>query len=229
MNLPLAGLLKLKESLDRGAFWAKMERNVQHYREKYPKIKTPPEISVPDRELPGVDFYDPRTAKSFHPILAALRTRYPQPSRLSSLVKPLQKLKVLQLAGGFGQLEELLKREGMEPVMLDASKENIRHGRKHVGLVDGLMADATLIPLKDSSVDAVVSDHFLLSGYIPGIERKVADEARRVLKKGGILVMHNVLRNPRLQVKPGQLEGWKTLYDEYPLQGSVRTVVLKKA
>jgi len=204
-----------------------MERNTSYFRQKYPKIRTPPELAPNNQVLPDYDFYDPRSAKDFHPILAALRARYPSKRGLFAS-KSQRKIRVLQVAGGHGQLEDLLEKEGMEPVVIDLSRNNLVHGKKHVGLVNGMVSDARTIPIKGSSVDAVVSDHFFLSGYLLDDERKAVAEARRVLKKDGILVLHKVLHDLRLEVRPSQLEGWKTLYDEYPLQGRHRTVVLQK-
>ncbi len=106
---------------------------------------------------------------------------------------------MLQLASGFGQLGDFLDNEGMEPVMVDVSPENVRWGRAH-GTQGGIVADAGRLPFGDGSMDAVVSDHFICAGYMLTVverdgaldaakEREILGEARRVLRPGGILVL----------------------------------------
>jgi ubiquinone/menaquinone biosynthesis C-methylase UbiE len=128
--------------------------------------------------------YNAREEKSFLPIVAALRAQFPGRSK-----RPV----VLQLASGFGQLGGLLEREGMEPAMVDVSRENIEWGRRH-GTAGGLAADARELPIRDGSVDAVVSDHFLCASHYVLTrtdEEEILDEVRRVLRPGGILVLYN--------------------------------------
>jgi len=141
--------------------------------------------SVPEKGDEDSDcYYEVRKDKSFLPIIAALRARYPDKT---------QKLKILQIASGFGQFGSFLEQENMEPIMVDISKDNIRWGKEH-GTSGGIMADAGALPFENSSMHAVVSDHFLCSAYGALTEKKeeeISKEARRVLKKDGILILSN--------------------------------------
>ncbi|VVB77022.1 Methyltransferase domain protein [uncultured archaeon] len=146
-----------------------------------------PGYSLPRHGNPdeGDDYlYDVREDGYFKPILAALRKHYPDAT---------QRLSVLQIASGYGQLGTELEEENAEPILMDISQSNIRWGKKH-GTFGGICANAVKIPLKDNSVDLAVSDHFIYANYWMvqyGEEQAIVDEVLRVLKDDGILMLYH--------------------------------------
>ncbi len=139
---------------------------------------------VPHCPHPFSNGYDSRGNETFLPIIAALRARYPDRA---------SRPRVLQLASGFGQLGRMLEREDMEPVLVDVSQKNIAWGKGH-GTEGGVLADARELPVRDRSVDAVVSDHFICASYFlltRADEEDIQDEVHRVLRPGGILILYN--------------------------------------
>jgi len=122
----------------------------------------------------------------------------------------------------------------MKPIVLDKSRTNISHGKKSIGLKNGVVADAEKIPLVAGSVDAIISDRFLLSEYAPicGKQLKLFEEAKRVLKPGGIIVLHDLYEDDAMDMTPNNVikhqGGWRIIYDGKPLNEYKRTVVFQK-
>ncbi|XGI83877.1 class I SAM-dependent methyltransferase [Halorutilales archaeon Cl-col2-1] len=89
--------------------------------------------------------------------------------------------RVLDLAGGTGRVGRAIVGVGREVVVVDASSGMVR--QSSLPSVEG---DASLLPFKDESFDAVVCGDAL--HHITDV-KAVFDEVGRVLRKGGVFVV----------------------------------------
>ena len=132
--------------------------------------------------------FDSRTNEyEHHLVIAALR------ACLGS-----QKGTVAQVGCGPGQLSEYLAAEGHHPIMIDRDADfiarGIRKGRRGMTLASATkLTDAKGKRIEDGSLNAVVSDHFLISNFseLRGIEDDIIAEMHRALKPGGWLILNN--------------------------------------
>ena len=93
--------------------------------------------------------------------------------------------KVLDIACGVGYGSEILKENAKEIYGGDISKEAIEFAKENYPGINFSVMDATKIPFKDNSFDAIVSfetiEHF--KEY-----KQFIKEVERVLKKGGLFI-----------------------------------------
>ncbi|MDY6775164.1 MAG: methyltransferase domain-containing protein [Halobacteria archaeon] len=89
--------------------------------------------------------------------------------------------RVLDLAGGTGRVGRAIVGVGRDVVVVDASSGMVRQSP-----VPGVEGDASLLPFKDCSFDAVVCADAL--HHIADV-KGVFDEVGRVLREGGVFVV----------------------------------------
>jgi alkylated DNA repair protein alkB family protein 8/tRNA (uracil-5-)-methyltransferase TRM9 len=97
--------------------------------------------------------------------------------------------KVLDLGCGNGRLVELFNGKAVDYLGVDNSENLLSIAKKRYPKSNFLLADALNLPFPDNSFDAVFSIAVL--HHIPGRELRIKffDEAKRVLKPGGVLVL----------------------------------------
>jgi SAM-dependent methyltransferase len=170
--------------------------------------------------------YDVRDYESLLRMGAALRACHPDETK-----RP----KVLVLASGYGQLGNILEEENMEPILIEMSRKNVLYGKEQ-GTAGGVQADAGLLPIKDNSVDFGISDHFLCSAY-PAVpqekEEEIINEVLRVLKKDGILILHDLsgvlVGDYRADYPPYITSNFKTVYlDSFSFGMGLKAVLQKR-
>lgn len=86
----------------------------------------------------------------------------------------------------------LEKKDKANAHSLDTNKYFLK-GSKRISGTKGIAAEAEKTPFKDNSIDAIASDHFLFSAYASIEDEKVLQEAGRILKKGGIIVIERAI------------------------------------
>ena len=172
MNAPVAGHYAAELDVD-----AVVERVRRHY----PAGATAPELAPLDQlHIGGLD---------------ASR-------RLLERVGEQGARRVLDIGSGVGGLMRLGAAHGLEMIGVD-----ITHGLNRLNHALSRMCesrpaswpvtgDAARLPLCDDSVDAVIFQHILMNVMD---DRSALDEARRVLKPSGVLVMHEVISGPQVE------------------------------
>ncbi len=111
-----------------------------------------------------------------------------------------KKGKILDLGCGTGRTTMPFKQRGFEVTGIDLSKEMIDFARKKHEGIDFRVMDACDLDFKDASFDYIF---FSFNGidYIHPYKKRIKciNEARRVLKKGGLFVFssHNALCVPK--------------------------------
>ncbi len=98
--------------------------------------------------------------------------------------------KILDLGCGNGRLYEFLKEKRIEYTGIDSSEKLLELARKKYGVeAKFIRGDALSLPFADESFDKIISIAVL--HHIPSKElrRKFLSEARRVLKKNGVLII----------------------------------------
>ncbi len=166
------------------------------------------------------------------PIVAALRAALPvnkgrytkqQASLRGKLSQKKFRVNVAEFASGTGQIGDALQKEGYTVASFDRNHKSINFGKER-GIRGGMVADAIRVPLKDGSVDAIVSKDFLNSDYpgIGGLNRYVLPEASRILKKGGIVILAGAEKVPYMTWTPGWYNSlslgkcWKVVFSSRP-------------
>ena len=93
---------------------------------------------------------------------------------------------VLDLAAGTGSSSIVFAKPGVKVIASDFSEGMLAVGRKRHPELEFVYADATALPFKDSSVDAVTISFGLRNVVDP---TKALTEMLRVLKPGGVVVI----------------------------------------
>ena len=102
------------------------------------------------------------------------------------LINPMPGQTILDLAAGTGSSSIVFAKEGVKVIASDFSEGMLTVGRKRHPELEFVFADATKLPFKDASVDAVTISFGLRNVNQP----KVAiQEMLRVLKPGGKVVI----------------------------------------
>jgi demethylmenaquinone methyltransferase/2-methoxy-6-polyprenyl-1,4-benzoquinol methylase len=106
--------------------------------------------------------------------------------RVLKAVNPQPGQTILDLAAGTGSSSVVFAKEGVKVIASDFSEGMLAVGRKRHPELEFVYADATKLPFKDASVDAVTISFGLRNVQEP----KVAlNEMLRVLKPGGTVVI----------------------------------------
>lgn len=92
--------------------------------------------------------------------------------------------RVLDLGCGTGSHARRLHRQGFEVVGLDRRPEGLREGRKQAPEIGWVRADATALPFRSGSFDAVLMLDLL--EHVP--EEPTLAELQRVLRPGGVII-----------------------------------------
>lgn len=172
MNAPVAGHYQAELNLD-GV--------VARVRRHYPAGATAPELAPLDQLHIGG--------------LGASR-------RLLERVSDQGARRVLDIGSGVGGLMRLGAVHGLEMIGVDITHGLNRLNRALSGLCESVpnswpvTGDAARLPLCDDSVDAVIFQHILMNVMN---DRIALDEAHRVLKPAGLLVMHEVISGPHVE------------------------------
>jgi tellurite methyltransferase len=138
-------------------------------------------------------------------------------------VRDLPPGRALDLACGAGRNAVWLARNGWDVVAIDGSSEAIRLVHGHDVRVDARVVDfetGAPLPFEDESFDAVLILYYL--------HRPLFAEAKRVLRRGGILVTA-VRTQGRYAIHPGELasvfEGWEVVYSN---DGEIGELVVRR-
>lgn len=104
--------------------------------------------------------------------------------------------KILDVGCGYTRtLNELYQLEYKDLIGLDFSTSIIERGKNNFPHLDLMPMDVEIIPLEDSSVDAIILFAVLTCIVKNDEQKKLIDEILRVLKPGGILYFNDFLIN----------------------------------
>jgi SAM-dependent methyltransferase len=106
---------------------------------------------------------------------------------------------ILDLGGGTGAIADYLP-PGSKYICLDSDPAKLRGLRSARPQATAILSDATNVPVRSASIDAVLSiavSHHLPDSALDGLFA----ETRRVLKSGGQLVFLDALAGPRLATR----------------------------
>ena len=94
-------------------------------------------------------------------------------------------LKILDIGCGTGKYGKMMKKGGYQVVGIDKSDSQVNQAKE---LIESYVADATMIPFDDSSFD--ICTMIMMIQQLSKKDRiKAIEEAYRVLKKGGLLII----------------------------------------
>jgi ubiquinone/menaquinone biosynthesis C-methylase UbiE len=129
----------------------------------------------------------PTPGAIFYNATVAIVLRKPETKVANDIVEKMGKGTILDLGSGTGYLSiEIARRSpGLQVCGIDLSRQMVKIARRHAKGVDNarfVFGNAAKLPLKDSSIDLVVSTGASHHWKTP---RLVFDECHRVLKPGG--------------------------------------------
>jgi tellurite methyltransferase len=131
--------------------------------------------------------------------------------------------RALDLACGAGRNAVWLARNGWEVVAIDGSEEAIRLVREHDRAIETHVMDLETgapLPFEDESFDLVLILYYL--------HRPLFAEAKRVLRRGGVLVTAARMKG-RFAANPGELvqhfEGWEVVHSR---EGEIGELVARR-
>lgn len=122
--------------------------------------------------------------------------------------------KVLDVGCGLGYGSEIIKNTTNQIIGIDIDKESIDYARKNYGdFANFLVYDGKKIPFPDEHFDLVCSLE-VIEHIDKNYHEAFYNEIKRVLKKGGILVISTPNRNFFIK-KIMKTFGWKNPYHKY--------------
>ncbi|MFN2592525.1 MAG: class I SAM-dependent methyltransferase [Candidatus Dormibacteria bacterium] len=119
---------------------------------------------------------------------------------------PLSGRLVLDLGAGTGAVSRVAAAAGARVIAVDLALEMLRHRRDQ--RAPALVADAVALPLRDSVIDVVISG-FSVS-HVPE-PRRALDEARRVTRPGGAVMVAVFAGDGRRHPSREQIDGLAAL------------------
>lgn len=106
--------------------------------------------------------------------------------------------KILDVGAGTGRAAVSLAKMGAEVTALDVSEQMLKELKKKNPKIQTVIGDAESLPFPDKSFDAVVAAFLIVHLKDPA---RFFDEAYRVLKDGGMLVISNINQKEPPEVK----------------------------
>lgn len=157
--------------------------------------------------------YDVQVETLFYGAANAMRRSALRPIAEFAKGKDQRKLALLDIACGTGRFlrQVRLTFPALRLAGLDLSEAYLREARRHLsGLRPAFLitGNAEAIPLDDASQD-IVTSVFLFHELPPDVRRRVASEAARVLKPGGLFVFVDSLQM-------GDRPAWDGLLEAFP-------------
>ena len=105
---------------------------------------------------------------------------------------------ILDVGAGTGRASVILAKMGAAVTALDVSEQMLKELKKKNPKVQTVIGDAESLPFPDKSFDAVVAAFLIVHLKDP---TRFFDEAYRVLKDGGMLVVSNINQKEPPEVK----------------------------
>lgn len=105
---------------------------------------------------------------------------------------------ILDVGAGTGRTSVVLAKMGAEVTALDVSEEMLKELKNKNSKIEIVVGDAESLPFPDKSFDAVVAGFLIVHLKDP---TRFFDEAYRVLKDGGILLVTNINQKEPPEVK----------------------------
>lgn len=118
--------------------------------------------------------------------------------RLLPLIEPVAGQDILDVGAGTGRLIATLTKSGANVIALDISPEMLAQLKKKSPKVDIVVGDAESLPFSDNSFDYVLAAFLIVHLKDP---KRFFDEAYRVLKDGGRLIVTNINQKEPPEIK----------------------------
>lgn len=119
-------------------------------------------------------------------------------NRLLPLFGPISGKNILDVGAGTGRLAGELEKNGAKVTALDISSKMLAQLKKKSPKVETVVADAESLPFPDNSFDYVLAAFLIVHLKDP---KRFFDEAYRVLKDGGRLVVSNINQKEPPEIK----------------------------
>jgi ubiquinone/menaquinone biosynthesis C-methylase UbiE len=119
-------------------------------------------------------------------------------SKLIPLLGDIKGKNILDVGAGTGRAAAPLAKMGAEVTALDVSEQMLKELKKKNSKIETVVGDAESLPFPDKSFDAVVAAFLIVHLKDPA---RFFDEAYRVLKDGGMLVISNINQKEPPEVK----------------------------
>lgn len=125
--------------------------------------------------------------------------------RLLPLLEPVENKTILDVGAGTGRLAGELAKNGARVTALDISPNMLAQLKKKSPKVETIVADAESLPFPDNSFDYVLAAFLIVHLKDP---KQFFDEAYRVLKDGGRLVVSNINQKepPEIKTEKGMIK-----------------------
>ncbi len=117
------------------------------------------------------------------------------------LLKDVRDKKVLDIGAGTGRVSVMLKRNGAKVTALDLSESMLSILKKKEPAIEIVIGDAESLPFGDETFDVIVAAFVVVHLSEP---RRFFEEAYRVLKDGGQLLITNINQKEPPEVKTDQ-------------------------
>jgi len=142
-------------------------------------LRTVKEIHNEEKVQSALDDFG-RTPKYYEHLFATIKEHM-----------PLKRSNIVQIGASSGIFTSMLQREGVRAYAYDKSKKAGKYS-KRTGNRRIITGKSARMPFGRERFDAVVSDHFLISGY-PGIQpKRTWKEIYRILKPQGFVFLERV-------------------------------------